>query len=260
MGNNLTTRFQARFAVVLCLLVWVCSAFAKTPVEQAIDFLNSNEPEKAKHLLDVEVSKNPSAIAYANLAAANLALKYDGEAAYAFEMARALGSFPKSEVFKQNLQKGLPAELRSLSDGPLRKVIQPLLRTLPDNASAGISLFSGLLACILGLGFLFRDGLAQRQIPRITMVVLVVLCLLGLVLAKAQSNYRKPSSGVVMKSTQLYEAPSTQSPRLRSLPEGAIVTVGELLSGTYQVTLPTGKAGWVPEGDIRVVKLPQLPL
>jgi len=259
MGNNLTTRLQARFAVVLCLLVWGCSAFAKTPVEQAIDFLNSDEPEKAKLILDVEVSQNPSAIAYANLAATNLALKYDGEAAYAFEMARTLGGFPKSEVFKQNLQKGLPAELRSLSDGPLRKVIQPLLRGLPDNASAAISLFSGLLACFLGLAFLFREGLARRRAPRLVLMGLVVFCLLGLVLAKAQSNYRMPSSGVVMKSTQLYEAPSTQSPRMRSLPEGAIVTVGELLSGTYRVTLPTGKKGWVPEGDIRVVKLSQLP-
>ena len=59
-----------------------------------------------------------------------------------------------------------------------------------------------------------------------------------------------------MSSTQLYTAPSAQSDRLRSLPEGAVVKVGELLNQTYRITLPTGVDGWVPEGDVRVVNIP----
>lgn len=267
MGNNLTTHIQARFAVTLCALFLVFLAFptasfgqsAKPANEQAVELLKSNEPAKAKALLIEQIEAEPSAIAFANLAAAELALKNQGEAAYAFEMARALGGFSGSGDFRQNLQKHLPAELRSLSDGPLRKVIQPLARSLPDNSFAAMALFFGLFACMLGLAFMFRSEIARKSWSAVVLFALVVLCVLGLVLAKAQSNYRNPSSGVVLQSTQLYEAPSVQSERIRSLPEGAVVMVGELLSGTYQVTLPTGKVGWVPEGDIRMVKVDQLP-
>ncbi|MFK8055165.1 MAG: SH3 domain-containing protein [Saprospiraceae bacterium] len=272
MGNKLTTRFQARFAVTLCALLLVFSApcdargsspdsgtSVKTPVEQAIDLLKANEPAEAKSLLVKELALEPSAIAYANLAAAELALKNEGEAAYAFELSLALGGFSKSEAFRQNLQQGLPAELRSLSDGPLRKIFQPVHRLLPDNAFAGISLAAGLMALLLGLGFFFGAGFAAKSWSKLALFGLLVLFGLSLVLAKAQSNYRNPQSGVVMQSTQLYKAPSEQSDRVRSIPEGAVVSIGELLNDTYRVTLPTGVEGWIPEGDIRVVKAVNLP-
>ncbi len=264
MGNTVKTCLQARFVVVLlCALGLVSLAFpaeslgqSASKIEQAIDLLENKEPAKAKALLEEEVAVQPSAIAYANLATAELALKHRGEAAYAFEMSRALGGFSKSEAFRQNLELGLPAELRSLSDGPMRKMIEPVLRVVPQNGFSILALLSGLLALLIGLGLVFKSGFSEQSWTSIALVVLVFVSVVGLVLAKARSNYRNPETAVVMINSNLYQAPSAQSERVRSLPEGSVVKVGELLNQTYRVTLPTGVDGWVPEGDVRVVNIP----
>ena len=265
MGNNFTTRFQARFAIVFVLCALVVLTFplvtfgqSANAIEQAIAHLEANEPEQARTILKAEVAVAPSAIAYANLATAELALRNLGEAAYAFEMSRALGGFSEAEAFRQNLQQGLPAELRSLGDGPLRKVFQPILRVVPENAFGGIALFTGLLACLLVLAMLFKAGFSGFTWAKLVLLSLVGVCAVSLVLAKARSNYRISSSGVVLQSTQLYKAPSEQSERIRNLPEGAVLIVGELLNSTYRVKLPTGVEGWVPETDIRMVEVGNL--
>jgi len=241
------------------MVMLVLSAFAKTPIEQAVELLQANEPAQAKAVLEEELGVVPSAVGYANLAAAELALKNKGEAAHAFEMARALGGFSESEAFRQNLQQGLPAELRSLSDGPLRKVFQPVLRSVPDNTFGVLAIGAFLFALLLTVAYVFGTGIVKYAWSKFLLVGLVVLGAMSLVLAKAQSNYRSPSLGVVMQSTQLYKAPSEQSDRVRSLPVGAVISIGELLNETYRATLPTGVEGWIPEGDVRVVKAVNLP-
>ncbi len=263
MGNTVKTCLQTRFVVAICVLGLVffafperCTGQSTNTIVEAIELLENNEPAKAKAILVEEIASHPSAIAYANLATAELAMKQRGEAAYAFEMARALGGFSESEAFRQNLQQGLPAELRSLSDGPLRKIFQPILRVVPQNGFSVLALLAMILATFIGLAMMFREGFSNQSWTKGALFALVILAGLGVVLAKARSNYRNPETAVVMNSTQLYQAPSAQSERVRSLPEGAVVSVGELLNQTYRVTLPTGVDGWVPEGDLKLVNIP----
>ena len=262
MGNRLATCIQARFVliltVVLGMLGGVLPGYAQPSFDTAVVRLQQNQPQQARELLQEEVAVRPSALAYANLAAAELALRNYGEAIYAFEMAQALGGFSGSEAFRQNLQQHLPPEHHSLSASPWRKSLAPVIRLSPQNFWAALAAL-----CLIGLTVLLAAQLLGRSIlpPTRNTQVIVVLLLIGalaLVLAKAQSSWRNPGGVVVMSGTAMYEAPSTQSKRLQTIKAGAAFQGGELLNDLILVTLPTGEQGWVPAQDLRWVEVTNL--
>jgi len=84
-------------------------------------------------------------------------------------------------------------------------------------------------------------------------LALVVLAVVFLQLARTHDSLLYTPLAVVATRTALYSAPSTAVDRIRALPPTTRLTLGELVSDFYAVSLPTGESGWVPQERLRLV-------
>ena len=234
------------------LLACVTSAFAKTGYASALDDIAEGRYELAVGFLAEHVAAEPSPEAYLNLALAYRGHRKPAQATLALLTAESLGAHGKAlKEVRKAVYAPIPAELRPLSVGPLKGLARTINSVLPANGAALGAM--ALLAVGLILLVLIISGAVNGQGGTLTSATAISLLGAALFfwLALMECRQRNTDWAAVTGATGLHASPSVQSERIRGLPKGTPIELGERVSDTYFVTLPTGTSGWVPAGSVQ---------
>ncbi len=250
-----------KYLVILLCTLCHASLAAQTDYESGLDAYTRGAWDAAAHDFAAFAKTQPSAEVYYNLALAEYRRGRVGEAAWASACSAALGHVPANDSLKTTLQRALPVDLKPLPPSPLAQRWSSLALGLPDNVAAVLALAGALAAGTLVFFVLLRRAPPRRRTPVVaTAAALLLFAGLAYALSLAKASARdNRSQGVVVSPTALYAAPSARSERLRDLPPGARFDLGEEVSGTWRVTLPTGVEGWVPATALRRVLSKDIP-
>lgn len=241
----------------MCLSLVAQTAFAQADIptanlesgqstyRQALALLEAGDWEAATVTLEDLVVREPSAAVYYQLAFAAAQRDDVPLAMWAVYSSEALGGVSETAALRRQIEATVPAPQRALSTSTLERLVHTAERLLGDSVLVGIA----LLSAWLGVGFLLWGGRRARGVG----ITMLLLAAVSTFVAFRQNQLAQPGQAVVLRSTEVYVAPSASSEAVAELSPGAWVQVGETLTGFTQVELPTGATGWIAVEDLRLI-------
>jgi tetratricopeptide (TPR) repeat protein len=253
-----------RFAVILILLFWTgCTALRAEPNQESPESLfarANSEYQKRNYaaaseayarILKMGVESGPL---YYNCGNACFRQKKLGEAIYYWE--KALQLSPADQETRDNLEfaNSLTVDRQASADSLPARLLGGFLNflTVTQAGWAALSLF---FACnILFAIFLLMNGrLASRALIGSLLAGILFIASAGALAWKTYDRDFRTKAIVVEEKADVRSGPGLENMTVFPVHEGLKVRVHRATEGWFQISLPNGWTGWIPQQAIRML-------
>lgn len=220
------------------------------------EYQKQNYPAAEQYYSRVLDAGLESGAVYYNLGNACFKQKKLGDAIYYWEKARQ--KFPSDREVRENLELAnlMIVDRTENHPEPLPvRILAAFLRLLTISQESLLVLGLFILANILfSISLVTKSSRASLRSLFASLVIACVFVIFGCSLSWKiyQRNYRKQGI-VVEQKVDIRSGPGSENVTVFTVHEGIKVRVHESANGWYQISLPNGWNGWLPQSYVRVL-------
>lgn len=253
-------RFKVAIFIGLLLSAFVSLAQQSKEVlfDKANSAYNQGEYQTAiEDYLKISESGKHSAELYYNLGNAYYKLNQIAPSIYYYEKALVLK--PNDPDIKNNLQFARNMTIDAIDVMPqtgIDRLISTVFGVFSHTAWAIISILFMVLFVLVFLLYYFADYHRKKRLYFVLSFCLLLIALGAVGAAYEQFNLQnnKTLAIIFAKETAVTAEPNMGSAEIFQLHEGTKVNVLDTMGGWKKIRLADGKTGWLPEGELKVIK------
>lgn len=244
--------------VYLLLLVFVATPiFAESSLEDADNAYMQEHYQEAAEIYEAALNEGTNVDVYYNLGNTYYRLKDMGKAILYYE--RALRLAPDNEDIKYNLelcQSKIVDQFNKPSEMFFITWLKDFTSSKNSNQWGYIGIVCILFSVILFGIYRFSSRVGVRKFSFfVSLGLFLISILVNFAAAWTYYQYSHDSRAVIMSEVSLYKASNDKEEPIRALNAGTTVNVlQENSKGWWEVTLPSGKKGWIEEGSAIKIK------
>lgn len=251
-----------RFTLFLGLMLCALPSFAQQNnidlFEKANSLYNKGEYQLAiEDYLKISESGQHSAELYYNLANAYYKLNQIAPSIYYYEKALILN--PKDKDVLNNLKYAQNMTIDAIDQMPqtgIDRLVSSIVNVFSHTTWAVCSIVLMVLFVVIFLLYYFSSHHRWKRLYFVLSFFVFLLALGAILGAYKQYTIQNSKTPAIIfaKETSVTSEPNMGSEEIFKLHEGTKVNVLDTMGGWKKIRLSDGKIGWLPKGDLRVIK------